>query len=265
MMMVAAMEARFACEECGKSYRWQPQLAGRVVKCACGKVMTAPPTRPDADGDLYDFAEDVPSKQRVAAVARDPGPMPTTPAKAGEGAVASFSKTIEYQKPTTPGNPTEIDRLFPDRVRDLYMPLVLIGAGTLVHIIYAMIQVRGGAYSLPHAMTRLCWSVVVDTAMMLVAILIAGKARGINFGPLPVAIIKLCAVSLTPSAVAIVVLPFAILLPFLGWILAVLVQFCAYFAVIGALFDLDQNDTWYCICVIFIVNVSVYLVQIKFW
>src|SRR3954452_5612073 len=100
-MMAASMEARFACEECGRAYRWKPELAGRELKCACGSVITAPAQRPDVDGDLYNFADsDSPSTK-----------VPTTPAKVGEGAVAPAAaradagRTIEYQRPTTPGNP----------------------------------------------------------------------------------------------------------------------------------------------------------------
>ena len=29
-------------------------------------------------------------------------------------------------------------------------------------------------------------------------------------------------------------------------------------ALLGALFGLDQSDTWYCVCVIFLVNVATY-------
>jgi hypothetical protein len=265
-MMAASMEARFACEECGRAYRWKPELAGRELKCACGSVITAPAERPDVDGDLYNFADDAPATKPAAPR------VPTTPAKVGEGVVAPAAvraadagRTIEYQRPTTPGNPTDIERLFPDRVKDLYMPLALIAAGTLVHVIYAVFQVRGGGYRLPVAMMQLGWHVVVQTGLMLVALLIAAKFRGIQFGPLPTTIIKLCAVTLTPGAVAIIAIPLAFIVPVLGGIVILLVEFCAYFAILGALFDLDQSDTWYCICVIFIVNVTVYFVQFKFW
>src|SRR5258705_10557170 len=40
--------ATFACETCGKSYRWRPDFNGKKLKCACGNVMlvTAPPPPP---------------------------------------------------------------------------------------------------------------------------------------------------------------------------------------------------------------------------
>src|SRR2546422_2520392 len=44
--MSTANAATFACEACGKSYRWRPDFAGKKLKCGCGNVMhlTTPPT-----------------------------------------------------------------------------------------------------------------------------------------------------------------------------------------------------------------------------
>src|SRR5688572_17434104 len=59
------MDPKFACNECGKTYKWKPEFAGKKVKCKCGYVMTAPKapvTAPPADEPdldaLYDLAED---------------------------------------------------------------------------------------------------------------------------------------------------------------------------------------------------------------
>src|SRR5256714_2049909 len=43
----------FACETCGKEYRWKPELAGKRVKCKCGGVMTDPATAPEDEEDNY--------------------------------------------------------------------------------------------------------------------------------------------------------------------------------------------------------------------
>ena len=43
-----------------------------------------------------------------------------------------------------------------------------------------------------------------------------------------------------------------------GSLIGFAVMFVAYFALLGALFDLDQSDTWYCICVIILVQLAVY-------
>lgn len=56
--------SKFACDGCGKSYSWKPELAGRRVKCKCSQVMTVPASdpsqsepAPDGFDDLYALAE----------------------------------------------------------------------------------------------------------------------------------------------------------------------------------------------------------------
>src|SRR4051812_35151868 len=46
--------ANFACEACGKSYRWRPDFNGKKLKCACGNIMlvTAPPAPDLAEAPL---------------------------------------------------------------------------------------------------------------------------------------------------------------------------------------------------------------------
>ena len=36
------MDPKFGCKQCGKTYKWKPEFAGKKVKCKCGYVMTAP-------------------------------------------------------------------------------------------------------------------------------------------------------------------------------------------------------------------------------
>jgi hypothetical protein len=37
--MIATESPTISCEECGKTYRWKEELAGRKVRCKCGEVM----------------------------------------------------------------------------------------------------------------------------------------------------------------------------------------------------------------------------------
>ena len=47
--MSTAQAATFACEACGKTYKWKPQFAGKKLKCACGNIMQpAAPAAPRA-------------------------------------------------------------------------------------------------------------------------------------------------------------------------------------------------------------------------
>lgn len=67
--MSETQRAKFVCEECGKSYTWKPELAGKKAKCKCGAVMLVPQTEPGADelAGLYDLAEDDPPPRRKAS------------------------------------------------------------------------------------------------------------------------------------------------------------------------------------------------------
>jgi hypothetical protein len=55
-------QGKFACSQCGKSYKWKPELAGKKVKCKCGNVMQVPAAdpvaaEPEVDLDsLYELA-----------------------------------------------------------------------------------------------------------------------------------------------------------------------------------------------------------------
>jgi hypothetical protein len=251
--MTGTSEARFACDACGRTFRWKADYAGRKLQCGCGKILFVP-AAPQIDSDgLYEFADDAPVKRKppqvvtMAPASVPPSSVPST------GAPATRVSPLAYRQPTTPGSST-LERLFPDRVKDLYMPLALIGGGTVVWFGYMLLFGAASGRSTARAMASSGLEIIVGTALMLVAILIAGRYRRIDFGPLPVAVMKLCAVAIGPTAVVILAGPLLWFIPF-G---ASIVQFAMFFALLGAMFDLDQSDTWYCVAVIFIVNVAVY-------
>lgn len=192
--------------------------------------------------DLYDLVEE--PKPR-------PAPRPATTAR------AKPVEPIEYQHPSTRA-PSELDAYFPDRVKDLYLPLALIGGGTVVHVVYTLFFERVGRQGLGAVMRSIGVDVVVVTGLMLVAVFIAAKLRHINLGPLPVAVLKLCAVVLGGGGITILLTPLLVFIPFLGVLLALAIPIVAYFTLLGALFDLDESDTWYCLCVMFLVWLAAY-------
>ena len=50
------MDPKFGCKQCGKTYKWKPEFAGKKVKCKCGYVMTAPAKpAPEAAADEPDL------------------------------------------------------------------------------------------------------------------------------------------------------------------------------------------------------------------
>ncbi len=234
-MTEADSSIQFGCDACGKQYTWEPQLAGRRVRCKCGQVVVVPSSPPEAEGP-YDIAPEEP--------AMSPSSPPVTPA-------------LEYQRADV--RATETDLYFPDRVKDLYIPLALIGAGTVIEVAMAFFGRRGGVDSAESAVLRVGIYMIINTVLMLVAIFAVAKLRDISFGPLPTAILKLCGISIGPGAIGSLAGFMLAWLPFggiVGWILG----FVLYFALIGALFDLDEPDTWWCVVTIFLTKVAFVIV-----
>lgn len=77
---------QFTCEFCGKPYPWQPQFAGKKVRCECGEVMIAPDrppaSRKQSNGDFeeYDLADEpAPANKPGAPLANSPTPTKLAP------------------------------------------------------------------------------------------------------------------------------------------------------------------------------------------
>jgi hypothetical protein len=221
-------------------YAWRPEISGRKVRCTCGTVLVAPEQSPEADDDLYALA-DAPAPVK---------PGKTVPAKVGEGAVARPSplkvQPVAYrEESTTAGAGSHVSEYFPDRVRDLYLPIGLIGFGTIVEIIASYFFPGPRGFSLVGVMRELCVDLFISTSIMLVAILLAAKLRQIDFGKLPVAILKLSAVVVGTIGVSLSLGTALAVIPFLGIILWMVLPLVCIYTLIGALFNLDESDTGY--------------------
>lgn len=287
---MAQMEAeRFACEACGKSYRWRAELAGKKVKCACGHVMVAPEPEPvpaaAEEEDLYALAGEEkikpkpkfklplgygncpacgahlvegamlcvqcghhllgdrgPKSQPVAAVAAPPiAPPPAMP---------PVVKPLAYAHGAAAGE-SVADQYFPDKTKDLHLPLALILVGTVVEVGMGMFYREG---TVPKMLAGVGIGMAVNTALMLIAVFAVAKMRGIKFGPLPTAILKLSGISIGPGAIGGLIGFGLGWLPLFGGLIGLVAGFCLYFASIGALFDLDESDTWWLVITIFVVE-----------
>lgn len=141
----------------------------------------------------------------------------------------------------------------PEAIKNFYMPAWLLCGGIVIETVAAYLG-RGSAQ---HALMRLGVGLVAGTVLMLVGVLIAARVRQLDLGNFWTAVFKLAAIAIAPGAVVTLLSPFLNHIPFgglIGWI----GEFVLYFALIGALFDLDQDDTWYCVVVIFLVQLGVY-------
>jgi hypothetical protein len=206
---------------------------------------------------MYDIAPD-PAPRAVAAVGTvlvPSEPVPGAPAAVGATHVPHGAAQLGYRR----AEPTEgaVAEYFPDRVKDLYAPLWLIGGGTVVELVAAVIRYRGSPRGLSAGMTEVGITLVAGTVFMLVGILIAARVRGLDLGKFWTAVLKLAAISIAPGAVVTLASPALMLLPIIGALLGWGINFCLYFALIGMLFDLDESDTWFVVVVVFLVKVAV--------
>ena len=91
---------------------------------------------------------------------------------------------------------------------------------------------------------------------MLVVFRLCAWRRGFQFGKVADATLKVLAISVAPTSLmqllglALWVVPF-------GWIVTWVIAASFYFALIGYFFELDQDDTWYCVIALFLTKVAV--------
>jgi hypothetical protein len=134
------------------------------------------------------------------------------------------------------------------------MPIWLLGGGVVVELAAAFLRY-------PHApqiaVQQLGVNMVLGTVLMLAGVLLAAKLRSIHLGSFWVAVLKVAALSVAPGAAMELAGPMLGLVPILGGLAALLLEVVLYFALLGAMFDLDESDTWYCLCVVFLVRIAV--------
>jgi hypothetical protein len=153
--------------------------------------------------------------------------------------------------------PPKPDNLNLDKLKNFQMPLWLLIGGFVIELGRAFFVEDRGFFL---AIGDIILGTAISVAVMLAAVLIAVKFRGISLGALPTALFKLAAISVAPDAIAIMIAPAAQWIPGAGFIFAPLGAFILRFALLGALFDLEESDTCYVIMVMFIVGVAMYFV-----
>ena len=159
-------------------------------------------------------------------------------------------------------------RPFPGRLMDIWLPLGLLLGGVAIDLGAALL--RGydspGGYRLQLRFLPL--ELAGGTLVMAVSMLIASKARAIPLGPIGPAILKLAAVAVVPPAVLLLVQPILSYIPAvgllpLGGLAGLALEYALYFTLLGTFFDLDESDSKYCLCIIFVVSVAVYVVLLS--
>lgn len=249
--MGAVREGRFECDSCGKSYAWKPQLAGRRARCACGHEIVVP--RHDEHGDEFgDYELAAPSRGGEGAAKVVPAQSVSAQPIAAQPVRAT--KVVGYRRPGAARSDGKPDYVI-DPVKDHYAPLWLIVGGVVVTLGFNLLFRWRGDTPILTVFRSFGINMVLHTAFLLVAVMIAAKLRGISLGPFPIALMKLCAISVAPRAIGILVAPLFIFVP-LGGLIVAIGEFAIWFALLGALFDLDESDTWFITAVAFLMGVA---------
>jgi hypothetical protein len=178
-----------------------------------------------------DSPEDAPEYDLADDPARPAPVVPALPV-----ATAADAPVLPYR--TTPRNLIRGDDLyFPNKLRDLYVPvcLLLLGlAGGMGELIYLFDNEVAEAIGFGAAYT------LVKLLMLLVCIPLITKIAGVAFGTLPQAVLKLCAIAILPEAIGVGII--LLVGPCLGPPLGIALGFFACWAMFGILFEFEPNE-----------------------
>jgi hypothetical protein len=138
-------------------------------------------------------------------------------------------------------------------LKNVQIPLVLLTVGVVVQLVAAWF----GEESMAIGVVGVAIGLVLGTAVTLVGVLIAARLRAIQLGKFRYTLLKLGALYVFPLAMLTVAMTALRFIPFLGPLIGLIGEFVLYFALLGVLFDLEESDTWYCVFIIFLVNLGV--------
>jgi hypothetical protein len=198
-----------------------------------------------SDDGLYEIADDPPVAARAASQTVVQPMHVNVPA----------SRSLSYETPTERIHRGEEPR---DEIRDVWLPVWLIAGGLLIDVASVLIGSRFGPNGISRSLAHIGTQKAVTTVVLLAGMLIATRLRQLKLGSFPLGVLKLAAIAIAPGAIVTLLTPPMMFVPVAGPLVAMLIGFAVYFALIGALFDLDQSDTWYCVMVIFVLSVALY-------
>lgn len=268
--MSQVQPGKFRCDACGRRFTWRAEIAGREAKCPCGNTVICPEREPGADDDLYDLAPTpivAPAAgEQKSGAATASGAVPVLPLS--NPVAAAWARSTPLSGKPAGGRAlayatAKHDKSDPVGVIHLQAALWILAGSVCVEVAAAYFQATP-LLGFTALVQRLGLGLLASTALMLVAVLIAAKFRGIALGPFWPAVIKLAAISIGPGAAVDLMRPILMLIP-LGGLVGLLVQFVLFFALLGVFFDLDESDTWYCLVVMFIVDAAVVVTAAFVW
>jgi hypothetical protein len=282
--MSQAIGARVSCPSCGANYRWKPELGGKKVRCKCGNPLEIPASPPGAtvgEGAIATVREAAPSA-RCPSCGGDVKPTAVICLNCGYNLKTGQAvKTLTGNVPAPPdprpgmltalGKPSATAKALEERqddaasneLFDLYLPAGMIALGVIVVFCRAYFAQTFGAFGgaaggIITATVAVGATLLVSVPLLLAGLMAAAKIGGIGFGPIHLAVFKLMAISLGPSAIADMIAVFLTwTVDETGWaagMFALFAKIGLYWALIAALFSLDLGETLLTVIVIYFVQ-----------
>ncbi|HZZ41736.1 MAG TPA: hypothetical protein VFE58_02260 [Tepidisphaeraceae bacterium] len=233
--MTQTADLMFRCEVCGRRHVWAPDRAGQTFVCQCGEGVTVPA---EAESELYDMA-----------------PMPVVPVQPAinRQTIEEFesSSVLSYQRPGARDAALEeqysaANPMIVSVWRDMVLPISLIAVGTVTEFVWHS-HITG---SMATAVRDVGVGFVMNVVVMLIGVITAANVLDVSFGPVPTAILKLGAIAIGPGGFAVLI-GAAIGGGIPGFLLGMAFSFGLYFGLFWYLFDLEAEDVWQTVLIIY--------------
>ena len=278
------------CSACGRRFVWKPELAGKVVKCTCGKVFTISQTPDNApvslEPDDFDHAPteiaegppkhcpscnllmkatavvclncgyDIRAKSKVNTRVGDAGA--TRLAAANGPRLPDELERLEDHRPEAThevrrsGVTEALINREDDAQASRFLDFTLPIIFLVTGVLLTVVSSLQNDYTLVEGLVRAGLSILIRVPIMLAALVFAAKMMSISYGPLSIGLLKLAGIAMGPMALADVVLFWIIGATFgFGFWFAVLVYLFITGIPVSYMFDLEVNET--CVTIIVIV------------
>lgn len=177
--------ARFSCPACGQRFAWQPEFAGRTVKCKCGAAFVAQLAGHEM---LENRAPPLAVEHQRQAKAAQSGRRPQAanlPPRTGR-AVHEMATDTEETGP----------------FRDVYAPIGLLIVGGAARL--TQVLSYGASNKIGAAQAAALWicELLLGGVAMFAGVLVAARMMSIAFGPPVRAAMKLLSIWLIAAATA---------------------------------------------------------------
>jgi len=254
---------KFSCDGCQRNYTWKPELAGKRVKCKCGKVISVPqsidPPPAAEEDDLYALAED--AERAATQPSRLVAAAPPLPKAASASPTHSRSGIpLAYKSGPTPRDIERAVAAGLDMQRDIYAPLIFLAVGFLLSIGYYVIHYNLGPNGIMFITTGLAFMTAIEAAFLVGFALVIANPLGVGFGNFRTAILKLAAIAVFNDGV-------------ITWVDAAVTKFAGfgggglfgfgifglpiaagiYWALLIYLFSMDPGDSWLVVVILAVV------------